>query len=201
MEKKDKVKKPIYKKWWAWLVVIIVIIAACSDTEEEKEADKKKADKPEETVVFVGQEDFEAYAKNITGGSFIKSITVSDNKGSIEYFGNYEEYKAAKPESNVGEEIYTEYFETGDAISKILVSENVRLLRQFPDLTSTSMVLRYDGKTYSIDLDRAAANEYLGFKIEELSATDGSWQSKFVDPVVYDEASRQKFFDKFVTVK
>lgn len=109
--------------------------------------------------------------------------------------------KQANPDSPLTEDDYKGYFDTGDAIEKILVGENVRLLRQFPDLTATSMVLPYGGQTYSIDLDRQAVNEYLGFKVEELSLEDKSWHEKFSNPYIYDDTNRKQFFDKFVEVK
>lgn len=109
--------------------------------------------------------------------------------------------KQANPDSPLTEDDYKGYFDTGDAIEKILVGENVRLLRQFPDLTATSMVLPYGGQTYSIDLDRQAVNEYLGFKVEELSLEDKSWHEKFSNPYIYDDTNRKQFFDMFVEVK
>ena len=63
------------------------------------------------------------------------------------------------------------------------------------------MVLPYGGKTYSIDLDRKEVNDYLGFKVEELSIEDKSWHEKFSNPILYDEGKRKEFFDKFVEVK
>lgn len=207
MNKKEKIKKPFYKKWWVWIIAIIIVFAITGgDGEDETEVAEQPEKETEQTepakeVKTVTQEEFEAYAQNITGGTFIKTISVTDNKGSIEYYGSFEEYKQANPDSLLKEEDYKSYFETGDAVEKILVSENVRLLRQFPDLTATSMILTYDGKTYSIDLDRQEVNEYLGFKVEELSSSDGSWNEKFNEPIVYDDTKRKQFFDKFVQVQ
>jgi hypothetical protein len=219
MTKKEKVKKPIYKKWWVWVIAILVVYAVLSGGEEEakekaatgvkeeqpkeekkEEAKEEKKEEPKDTA-NVNQEAFKSYASNITGGTFIKSISVTDNKGYVEYYGSFDEYKQANPNTNLTETDYKAYFETGDAVEKILVSENVRLLRQFHELTATSMILPYGGKTYSIDLDRKGVNEYLGFKVEELSTGDGSWNKKFNEPIVYNDANRKKFFDKFVQVK
>lgn len=72
---------------------------------------------------------------------------------------------------------------------------------EIPCLTTTSMTLLHAGKTYTINLDRKEANQYLGFKVEELSASDGSWNKKFSDSYIYDDAKRQQFFDKFVQAK
>lgn len=208
MGKKESIKKPIYKKWWVWVIVVIILFAIFiggdDETEVGEQPEKETVTPSEpatEEVKVVTQEEFEAYAQNITGGTFIKTISITDNKGSIKYYGSYEEYKQGNPDNLLKEEDYKNYFETGDAVEKILVSENVRLLRQFPDLTATSMVLPYDGKKYSIDLDRQEVNEYLGLKVEELISSDGSWNEKFNHPVVYDDTNRKKFFDTFVKVQ
>lgn len=201
---KEKVKKTFYKKWWVWLIAIIIVIAiaSCGGGEEKntKTAKPTKTEQPNQSKQ-VDQAAFKAYASNIKGAAFVKTISVTDNKGYIEYFGSYDEFIKAKPESLLKKEDYNSYFDTGDAIEKILVGENVRLLRQFPDLTSTSMVLPYGGKTYSIDLDHIAVTDYLGFKVEDLKVDDGSWNKKFSDPYIYNDANRKQFFDKFVQVK
>lgn len=42
MAKKEKMKKPFYKKWWVWVIAIIIIGAATTGgNDEEKVADKK----------------------------------------------------------------------------------------------------------------------------------------------------------------
>lgn len=198
MAKKEKAKKPFYKKWWVWVLAVIILFVIFGGGEDESEVAEQSE---QETVKAVSQEEFESYASNITGKTFIKSISVTDNKGNIEFYSSFEEYKTDNPDSQLSEEDYKEYFETGDAVEKILVKENVRILRQFPNLTSTSMILPYNGKIYSIDLNREEVNEYLGFKVEELSTSDGSWNEKFNDPIVYDDTNRKKFFDKFVKVQ
>lgn len=214
----NKIHSPLYKKWWVWVVAAIIILMIAVPNEDDKneqhkqtkqayveETVKKKEERneeePNQEAKPVTEDEFNEYAKNIRGGPFIKSISLIDNKGMIEYYGSYEEFKAAKPNSLLNKEDYTSYFDTGDAIEKLLVSEPVRLLSQFPSLEAISIHLPYDGKTYSIELKRQEVNEYLGFNVEKLSVSDGSWNEKFVDPIVYDERNREKFIDTFVKVR
>ncbi|URJ46281.1 hypothetical protein MF628_000799 [Paenibacillus polymyxa] len=173
--------------------------------EEAKEAPVKaeatlQKEEVKETVSTkpVDQAAFKQYASNITGRTFIKSISVKDNKGSIDFYGTYSDYKKGNPSSLIKKEEYEDYFNTGKEIQKILVGESARLLRQFPDLNAISIVLPFDGKTYSIDLDRSSLDDFLGYKIESLSTEDKSWNDKFSDPYIYDKSNRQKFFDTFV---
>ncbi|WP_263560126.1 hypothetical protein [Paenibacillus polymyxa] len=147
----------------------------------------------------VDQAAFKEYASNIKGSTFVKSISVKDNKSLIDFYGTYSEYKKENPDSPINKEEYGDYFST-KAIQKILVGESVRLLRQFPDLSAISIVLPFDGKTYSTDLDRSSLNNFLGYKIESLSTKDRSWNDKFSDPYIYDKSNRQKFFDTFVEI-
>ncbi|MDU8675342.1 hypothetical protein [Paenibacillus polymyxa] len=174
--------------------------------EEAKEAPVKaeaipQNEKVKETVSTksVDQATFKQYASNITGRTFIKNISVKDNKGSIDFYGTYSNYKKENPSSLIKKEEYEDYFSTKE-IQKILVGESARLLRQFPDLNAISIVLPFDGKTYSIDLDRSSLNNFLGYKIESLSTEDRSWNDKFSDPYIYDKSNRQKFFDTFVKI-
>ncbi|MEY9870456.1 hypothetical protein ABIE66_005962 [Peribacillus sp. B2I2] len=43
-EKKIKVKKPFYKKWWVWVIAIIVIVNIASGGDEEESTTETKAD-------------------------------------------------------------------------------------------------------------------------------------------------------------
>ena len=50
-------------------------------------------------------------------------------------------------------------------------------------------------------LNLQEVNEYLGFKVEELSTSDNSWVEKFVNPIVYVDSERQEFIGTFVKVE
>lgn len=43
-EKKIKVKKPFYKKWWVWVIAIIVIVNIASGGDEEESTTETKSD-------------------------------------------------------------------------------------------------------------------------------------------------------------
>ncbi|WHY27669.1 hypothetical protein [Bacillus wiedmannii] len=128
-------------------------------------------------------------------------MKLNNKDAEITFHDSFASYKSAKPDSNVTEEQYKQYFSTGDAIEKMFVSEPARLLRQFPDLNAVKMTLPFEGKTYNINLDRKSLNSHLEFKIENLKVEDKSWVKKFNDPYVYNKAKRKAFFTKFVTVQ
>ena len=169
------------------------------EAEEKQKAEEKKL--AEEQKAEEKQKEFTSYAQNIRGGNFIKDMKLNNKEAEITFHDSFASYKSAKPDSNVTEELYKQYFSTGDAIEKMFVSEPARLLKQFPDLNTVKMTLPFNGKTYSTSLDRNSLNSYLGFKIEDLKVEDKSWVKKFNDPYVYDKAKRKAFFTKFVTVQ
>src|SRR5690625_1412637 len=52
MDMSEKVKKPLYKKWWIWLIAIIVVFAIASGGDDESEA----VDSEEATAVVESSE-------------------------------------------------------------------------------------------------------------------------------------------------
>ncbi|PFD67314.1 hypothetical protein [Bacillus cereus] len=169
-------------------------------TKEQKEAEEKKLAE-EQKKAEEKQKEFTSYAQNIRGGSFIKDMKLNNKDVEITFHDSFASYKSAKPDSNVTEEQYKQYFSTGDAIEKMFVSEPARLLRQFPDLNTVKMTLPFDGKTYSASLERTSLNSYLGFKIEDLKVEDQSWSKKFNNQYVYNKSKRTEFFNHFVTIQ
>lgn len=170
------------------------------DAEEKQKAEEKKLAE-EQKKTEEKQKDFISYAQNIRGGNFIKDMKLNNNEAEITFHDSFASYKSAKPDSNVTEELYKQYFSTGDAIEKMFVSEPARLLRQFPDLNTVKMTLPFDGKTYSTILDRKSLNSYLGYKIEDLKVADQSWSKKFNNQYVYNKSKRTEFFNHFVTIQ
>ncbi|PGS79715.1 hypothetical protein COD02_27265 [Bacillus thuringiensis] len=170
------------------------------EVEEKQKAEEKKLAE-EQKKAEEKQKEFTSYAQNIRGGNFIKDMKLNNKEAEITFHDSFASYKSAKADSNVTEELYKQYFSTGDAIEKIFVSEPARLLRQFPDLNAVKMTLPFEGKTYNINLDRKSLNSHLGFKIEDLKVEDKSWVKKFNDPYVYNKAKRKEFFTKFVVVQ
>lgn len=140
---------------------------------------------------------FVDYARNITGGTFVKSVELTGNYGIINFYSSFDEYKNDNPKSLLTEEDYKKHFETRGKIEKILVIENVRLLQQFPTLVGVKMRLQFDEKIYSMKIDRTSVNDYLGFKIEDLKIEDGSWNSEFLNPIGYNDRKRKDFIKKF----
>lgn len=161
--------------------------------ESKKEQEKKKSEGTPNEIV--------SYAKKIKGATFIKDIKVANNEAEILFYDSYESYQSENPKTKIAKGKYTEYFKADATVAKILVGEPARLLKQFSTLNKIKMVLPFEGKTYSINLDRTSLNSYIGFKIEDLKSEDKSWTEKFYDPYVNTADKRAAFFAKFVIVQ
>lgn len=176
-----------------------LILTACSTTKTEAETTQSK-EKPSKATAKSDAEKLNEFGDSITGGAFVKTTAFDGDKGIMIFHPNHASYKEENPDSNVSEEDYSNYFNTGDAIEKIMVGESVRILREFPEMNAIAITLPFEGQTYKVNLEREAANEYLGLKIEDLSVKDGSWTDKFTEPYLYDEDNRKEFFYKFIQV-
>ncbi|PEP75362.1 hypothetical protein CN573_10710 [Bacillus wiedmannii] len=183
----------VVKIYLSVALISFILCMICINTNP----DRKKSN----TKEIVTQEEFVSYAKNIRGASFVKEMKINNNQAEITFYDSFESYKTNNPDSKIDDKSYKQYFSTGHTIEKLLVSEPARLLRQFPALNSVKMTLPFEGKTYSINLDRNELNKYIGLKIEDLKVEDKSWQKKFDNPYVYDQNKRNVFFKKFVTVQ
>lgn len=183
-------------------LVMSLGLAACSDNEESTsnpETVVEQNEAPIETVGVADENEVIANAEIMTGGTFIKSVSLVDNVAVIDFYDNFDAYKAANPDSNVTEEDYKLYFETSDTIDRILVTESVRLLRKTPALSGVKTTLPFEGKLYTIDLNRNSLTEYLGFDVGEL-AENKDWNEKFMVPYGDDDTNRKKLFNQFGTV-
>jgi hypothetical protein len=187
----------------AILLIIFVVFSTIVTPE-------RKSDESVGTVAVASITDdelarFTKYAHDIKGGPFVKSAEITGNEARITYYSDseFEDYKKVNPNSVVTKEQMIGYWTSGDAINKNLMSEPVRLLREFPWLVKVSMTLTLQGKTYSVEMDRKTVSDYFGIDLEELNADRSFelWNKKFVDPFVYTKEERQKFADKFIKVQ
>jgi len=141
------------------------------------------------------------YAPLLNGGSFQKSVVIDSNKATVIY-GTFDEAKKAHPESKTTEENYNLYWSTGDAVSKTLFEGPVRLLREFPELGSVTIKIPFEGKTYSVDIDRATAEKYFNVNLAEMhkDASNELWRQQIVAPYTSNKDQRAKYTAQFIKV-
>jgi len=117
-------------------------------------------------------------------------------------YGTFDEAKKAHPESKTTEENYNLYWSTGDAVSKTLFEGPVRLLREFPELGSVTIKIPFEGKTYSVDIDRATAEKYFNVNLAEMhkDASNELWRQQIVAPYTSNKDQRAKYTAQFIKV-
>lgn len=144
---------------------------------------------------------FNSYVHNITGRTFLKKATVNENQSNIIFVKDYDEHKLLNPESNITEKDYKLYWDTGDAINKVLMGESVRILKEFPKLVKINMIIPFEGKVYKLSIDRQTVEKYFSLKLNELNNDNQKWRDQFVNQYLYDKKERAKFTEKFITIE
>jgi hypothetical protein len=146
-----------------------------SDQVKEK-SNKKQESKAIDSTLFT------TYSSALSGKTFMKEATVSGDKGAIAFYKDFSEYKTANPNSKLTENDYNLYFSTGDGLEKTLFEATSYLFKKIPEMNELSVLLSFEGKTYSYDVKKEKIKNYIG--------KDKS-----------DDTLRQEFMKKFVKVK
>ncbi|MEY9096929.1 hypothetical protein [Paenibacillus sp. RC84] len=195
-------------------VAALVLAAGCS-SEPTKKADATpqaetttkptEAPKTEAPAALTKDEvgKFVEYSSKLKGGTFIKTADVKNgSQAQVDYFANYQDFKKAKPDSNLKEEDFKGYFSTGDAVNKILMEESTRLFKEFPNLGSVNINIPFEGKTSSVELDKKSVEDFFGVKFAELNAdkSNEKWKEQ-ISNKHFTKQGREQFVQKFVKVK
>ena len=184
--------------------IILISVGASGEetttpTTAEAKTEEKVPQKQENNEVLVDQDVLD-YTANITGAPFLKEVIVGDKNIDVQFHDTFESYKSAKPQSKVSKEDYIEYFSTGDQINKILMEESVRLLKQFTAADNVSITVPFEGKTYSVKLEKSVAETYFNVDFDTLNSDPEAWRSELSNKY-FNKKDRQAFVDEFVQVK
>jgi hypothetical protein len=159
---------------------LLLSLAACSE-EEKGKAPEENANTVEETTdsTEVDPNQYDTRVSALPGGTFISEAAVDGSDGTITFYSNYEEYKESNPDSNITEDDYKMYFDTGDGLEKILFKAPAYLFDKLPALNQLSVTLPHEGKTYSYDIKREEFTDYIG-----TDETDDELRGQFMDTFV-----------------
>ncbi|WP_322552773.1 hypothetical protein [Priestia megaterium] len=141
------------------------------------------------------------HLKVITGAPFIKSASIFSTydeykKVKINYIASFHEFVEENKESKITNDDYQEYFWSGDKINKILAIEPARILNKFPETDEVEIVLPFNDKVNKVRVQKESLNQYLGYKIENLSFKDHTWHEKFLKDTS-SKAKRAKLIKEF----
>jgi hypothetical protein len=172
------------------LIGLSLILTGCGDNkaapkEETKpktsQQAKEKSEKKQEPKA-IDSTLFTTYTSALSGKSFMKEANVSGDKGTIVFYKDFNEYKAANPNSNLTENDFNLYFSTGDGLEKTLFEATSYLFKKIPEMNGLSVTLSFEGKAYSYDVKKEEIKNYIG--------KDKS-----------DDTLRQEFMKKFVKIQ
>jgi hypothetical protein len=136
----------------------------------------------------------------IKGGAFIKQVRYLNHRGTITFFKNYDDYLKSNPSPLLTQQDYVDYFTKDDQLTKILVTEPVRLLMKLEFLDEITFNLPFNGKSYYLTLEREATEEYIGMDLAELKIDKIMWRDRFLGKFVYDNQIRAKFIENFARI-
>lgn len=137
-------------------------------------------------------------ASRLNGGGSIKTVELKNGKATITYVKSYREYKELNPQSMVTENSLKSYWSTGNGIQKALVASPARLMKNLNFIDEVKIILPFENNVYEIDIKKSELEKFVG---KDFKTITNDWNKNFIDPFVYDKKGRQKFFDKFGTIK
>lgn len=154
---------------------------------------------PSEEIVNDTLSELELEASRLRGGVFVKEVTLNESRVDIIYTGDLQEYKTLiNPQSQMTQTELEEYWETNNAIEKMLVDSPVRMMKKFDFIDTVCVIFPYKGTVYSVTTDTNSLENFLEL---DFSTIQEDWTDSFVDPYVYHPVGRTLFLKKFGNTK
>lgn len=174
----------------AFLIASLCILASCGN--------EKKSENPqtinESKAVQSNLEQLKTEASRLRAGGSVSNVELENGKATINYVKNYTEYQQLNPQSKLTENDLKEYWSTGHAIQKALISGSGTLLKKLSFINEVEIILPFENKIYKIDVKKTELEKFIG---KDFSQITNDWTKAFIDPYVYDTTGRERFFNKF----
>jgi hypothetical protein len=127
------------------------------------------------------------FASRLRGGGFIKNVELVNQKGTITYVSDYDEYKRINPKSGITNELFNSYWSTGDAIEKALVGGTITLLTKADFINQIKILIPFKNKTFIIEVDKADFEKFIGKNLNEINP----------DTYIFSDIARREILNKF----
>lgn len=137
-------------------------------------------------------------SSRLKGGGQIKHVELKDKRAVIEYVKNYKEYKKIQPQSSLTKSDIDNYWNTANALEKVLVDAPVRLMKKVDYIDEVKLIVYRRSKRYTSTVNKKELEKFIGKSFDVIKI---SWNHNFIDPYVYTEKGRDKFISKFVKVE
>lgn len=175
-----------------FLITTLCLLASCGN--------EKKTKNPQMSIegqtVTSNLDLLKVEASRLRAGGSVNNVELKNGKATITYVKNYSEYKELNPNSKLTENDLKEYWSTGHAIQKALISGSGALLKKLSFINEVEIILPLENKIYKIDVEKTELEKFIG---KDFSKITNNWTKDFVDPYVYEKNGRKKFFNKFGT--
>jgi hypothetical protein len=153
-----------------------------------------------ETINTLTQQNLNIHLATVRGATFVESSRIEGSAVTVKYFDDFAAYQAARPSSRISAEDYWGYFATGKGLDKLLIREAGGILRAFKEAENVSIIVPFDGRRHTVQMNRRDAEEFFGIDFDDLVESE-EWAKRFVDPCVYNKERRDQAVRKFVTVE
>lgn len=177
------------RKYIYVIIASTVFLYSCSEKKQEV-IETSKAEQITKTPL----DSLKMEVERTQGGSFATDVKLEGDKAVIQTLYNFKDYKKAHPNSNLDAATYYDYFTTEKSFKKSINRMPVHLLRKLPFVNSVSYQIFAKHEQYKIDLNRDQFIKYFGGSPESF---ENDYVKKIIDPIVYDEKGREKFFKTF----
>lgn len=174
-------------------------LTGCSKKPPETQANEQVSTTPEKSLTEAEKlKALKEEALLLRGANSIKEVAHYNGKATIAYVKDFAEYQRLNPASTLTKEYLEGFWEGDDEYKKALVDGPVRLMRKLYFLEEVAMHLPYNGKTYSVKVNKPQLEAFTNISFAEIK---NNWDANFLDKYVNSEDGREKFFQYFGKVE
>ncbi len=134
------------------------------------------------------------------GYPFIKQAKIIQGKAFITFYQNYESYITSSQEKEKAALSTYNNFISESSISKMFVTEPVKLMMSLESLQKIEINLPTPTKNYSFAATRDEIENFINLDLAELKIDKNIWRDDFLGKFVYDNKQNAKFMERFVKI-
>lgn len=118
------------------------------------------------------QSEVEAVVTRSVSSAFHESIEVDGRSATVVF------------RKNNSDDVYIDYFTTGDKTNKVLAIESARWFRDLPSLERLTLTVPAETGSITVELDRLTVERYYNVDFDELRADESldSWRAQISEP-------------------
>lgn len=181
------IREKIHLKKIITLIILSIGLTACSP-EVHQHVQTAMATSAQETPKLTADQIIVRIKAGIIASPFLDQVKIENDTLSIIY-----------KEDPSMKEMYKKYWGVGDTIQKSLMSIPSQYLRLSDSFHRVQIVIPYEKRTYSIDIDRTTIENYFKVDLDTLTES-ASWREQIVDPYVNNDERRSAFVKAHIKV-